>query len=125
MTSSIPKDENNQIPVPVIWRNTFIDVIEAFKEGDFELERGVAGVRPIAARDATRIANNIEDYGAHLISLPVDTWQTSVCQWMRGYWDVLVDLFTLEEGASDLVLAVRVYEEGASYSFEIESVYVP
>jgi hypothetical protein len=44
---------------------------------------------------------------------------------MRGYWDVLVDLFTVEEGASDLVLAVGVYEKGSAYIFEVQSVHVP
>jgi hypothetical protein len=57
--------------------------------------------------------------------LPEETWKTSACQWMRGYWDVLVDLFTVEEGASDLALAVRVYEEGSAYAFDIQSVHVP
>lgn len=72
-----------------------------------------------------QIAANINEYGAHLSKLPAEAWQTSVCQWMRSYWDALVDLFTIEEGASDLVLAVRIYEQDSTYSFEIQSVYVP
>jgi hypothetical protein len=44
---------------------------------------------------------------------------------MGGHWNVLIDLFTIEEGASDLVLEVKVREDGAGYSFEIHSVYVP
>jgi hypothetical protein len=60
-----------------------------------------------------------------LTSLPEATWETSACQWTGEYWDVLVDLFTIEEGASDLALAVRVYEDGSGYSFEIQSVHVP
>ncbi len=121
----ILKDEDNQIPVPEVWRNTFTDIVEALKEGDFKLERGIKGVRPISEDDAARMASNIENYGCRLNSLPEETWQTSMCQWMRGYWDVLIDLFTIEEGASDLVLAARVYEEDSSYIFEIQSVHVP
>jgi hypothetical protein len=44
---------------------------------------------------------------------------------MRSYWDVLVDLYTAEEGSSDLVLAVRVFELGADFEFEVESIHVP
>lgn len=44
---------------------------------------------------------------------------------MIGRWDVMVDLYTAEEGASDLVLHVHVYEEGSSYAFEIYSMHAP
>ncbi len=33
--------------------------------------------------------------------------------------------YTVDEGASDLVLQLRVYEEGADYIFEVHLVYVP
>lgn len=127
MSATVPvlKDEDNQRPVPSAWRSTFADIVEAMKDGDFGLERGVPGVRPISVRSSTRIAGNIQSYGARLISLPEESWQTSTCQWMRGYWDVLVDLFTVEEGASDLALVVRVYENDAAFDFDVQSVHVP
>ena len=71
------------------------------------------------------IAENIEDYGDQLTSLPKGTWKTSVCLWMEEYWEVFVDLYTEDEGASDLVLAVRVYEENSDYVFKVHSVHVP
>lgn len=80
---------------------------------------------PISEEDAEAIADNIYDYGAQLISLPDAAWQTSVCQWQDGHWVVLVDLFTEDEGASDLVLHVRVYENGSAFVFEVHLVYVP
>ncbi|MES2932977.1 MAG: hypothetical protein V4805_05760 [Pseudomonadota bacterium] len=127
MSETIPilKDEDNQRPVPSAWRNTLSDIVEAFKEGDFTLARKVAGVRPISTEDAEAIAENIQDYGAQLTSLPEETWQTSVCQWMEIYWDVIVDLYTVDEGASDLILQVRVYEQDPAYVFEVHFVYVP
>jgi len=85
----------------------------------------VNGVCPITENDIMRILNNISKYDGHLISLPEEAWETSICQWMCGYWGVLIDLFTIEEGISDLVLVVRVYENKLSYSFEIMSVHVP
>ncbi len=92
---------------------------------DYLFARDIIQVRPLSPERAIRIEHNIKNYGARLTSLPEDSWRTSVCQWMGGFWDVLIDLFTVEEGASDLVLAARVYEEGATHIFEIHSVYVP
>ena len=121
----ILKDEKNQAPIPTAWRRSFIDIVEGLKADDFDLVRKVDGVRPISVEDAARIGDNIKRYGAHLTSLPLETWRTSVCQWMIGYWDVLVDLYTAEEGASDLVLVARVYEVDQAFGFEILSVHVP
>ena len=127
MSETVPvlKDERNQSLVPSAWRNTLFNIVEALKDRDFGVARNAVGLRPISSQDAARIAENIENYGARLTSLPDATWQTSACQWMRGYWDVLVDLYTVEEGASDLALAVRVHEEGSDYVFEVQSVHVP
>ena len=127
MSNTVPilKDEKNQSQVPSAWRRTFLEIVDGLRVGDFNLVRQVDGVRPLSAEDAARIAANIKGYGAQLTSLPEDTWQTSVCQWMIGYWDVLVDLYTVEEGASDLVLAMRVYQKGSDFDFEILSVHVP
>jgi len=119
------KDGRSQQPVPSVWRNTLAEIVEAFKRGDFSLARGITGVRPIPTGDADGIAANIQDYGAQLASLPEETWRTSVCQWLGTHWDVMVDLFTEEEGASDLILHVRVWEEGSTYVFEVHLVYVP
>jgi hypothetical protein len=121
----ISKDEENQAPIPIPWRNTFTEIIKAFVEKDYELKQGVIGVDPIPANIAVMIASNIEAYGAQLTCLNEDSWNTSVMQWMIGFWEVLIDLNTIEEGASDLVLSVRVYEEGASYRFKVYLVYVP
>ncbi len=118
------KDGENQQLIPTAWRNTLRSIVEAFKGNNFQLI-GIDGVRPISIEDAKRIARNIESYGVHLESLPDETWETSVCQWMGEYWDALIDLFTIEEGSSDLVLVVRVYEVAAGYEFVVHSVHVP
>eukprot|EP01037_Dinobryon_pediforme_P020035 gene20034-20565_t len=78
---------------------------------------------PISGNEAERLRRNISAYGAHLSELPERAWQTSVCRWMEGYWDVLVDLFTEEEGESDLVLFIKVYEREGSYRFNVESIH--
>jgi hypothetical protein len=60
-----------------------------------------------------------------LVDLPEATWQTSVAMWYGSFWDVLVDLWTAEEGRSDLVLHGRVTESDSGVRFSIHMVYVP
>lgn len=45
--------------------------------------------------------------------------------WIGNHWEMLVDLRTLEEGRSDLVLHVKVYEEGPQFRYAVYLVYVP
>lgn len=111
--------------VPSLWRKTIHDIVEAFRENDFILARSVSNVSPVSREEATRFAEYIEDYGDDLGELPDETWETSVCEWVRDFWDVTVDLYTVSEGHSDMVLALRVREDGNSYVFEVRSVYVP
>lgn len=120
-----PKDPEKQHPVPHVWRGTLAAVVDALKEGDFQLARGIPGVPKLAKGIAQDIEANINDYGARLVSLPEETWHSSACQWMGSYWDVLVDLFAEEEGLSDLALSVRIREFAGGYSFEVLSVHVP
>ena len=44
---------------------------------------------------------------------------------MDNYWNVLVDLWTEEEGPSDLVLELRVTDHADGDRFDIYMVYVP
>lgn len=120
----VTKDELNQQPIPTEWRSQLIQIVEAIGTNDFSLIDASFTIRSITQSDRIRISQNIEDYGCELISLPDETWKTSACQWMRGYWDVLVDLYTVEEGRSDLILSVRVYEQDSGFQFEVMSVHV-
>lgn len=125
-TSEEPlKDPEQQHPIPEVWRNTLTKIANAIGDGDYQLLRGIAFVPSLPPNRAKLIEQNLKDYGASLIYLPEDTWNTSACQWMGSYWDVLVDLFTAEEGASDLAISVRVRESGNTYSFDVLSVHVP
>lgn len=119
------KDEEAQQPIPSAWRQTICEIVDALKDGDFQLARNIPGVRQLTKEDAERIEKSIAKYGAQLISLPEDAWQMAACQWMDGYWDALVDLYTAEEGSSDLALSIRVYEAKDGYDFHVQSVHVP
>ena len=83
------------------------------------------GVEPVPARTAERIRGKIAAYGASLVDLPPDSWHTSVAQWYGTHWDILVDLWTAEEGRSDLVLAGKIEDSDSGPRFTIQLVYVP
>ena len=119
------KDEERAHPVAVAWRPILCEVVRAFVRGDYELAEGVPSVETVPAATATQIRQYVADYGATLIELPEGTWETSCAQWMGNRWDVLVDLWTQEEGRSDLVLQLDVAESGAGYRFKVHLIYVP
>ena len=123
--SGITTCRSGEQPVPVEWRSTFVEIVESLKSGDFKIERPIPHVERISNDEAERIAGNIRCYGSPLESLPEETWKTSVCRWMEDYWEVLVDLFTVRDGLSDLVLFSRVFERNGGYVFKVESVNVP
>ena len=100
-------------------------LVRRFVVGDYGLAESVEGVDPIGPEAAQQVRDAVEDYGATLIELPEATWQTSVAQWQGGYWDVMVDLWTAEEGSSDLVLQGRIAESASGPRFTLHMVYVP
>jgi hypothetical protein len=120
------KDEDSELPIPFVWRATICAIVSAFVRNDYELWAGVKDVDPIPSNEAEGIRGYIEEYGAELIDLPEDTWQSSVCIWMRNYWVAIVDLWTAKEGCSDLVLHLHIYEAAdGGYRFSVHAVYVP
>jgi hypothetical protein len=121
---TILKGEEQEHPVPSAWRVKLQEIIGAFTDGNFSLA-AIENVDPLDAADAAGIARNIADYGCTLVQLPAASWDTSVCQWQLNCWEVLVDLFTIEEGRSDLVLQVFVFEEEGRTTFKVHLVYVP
>ena len=120
----VTKDEYNQQLIPTIWRGALRLIVEAIKSNKYQLIKRDPSIKDIDSSDVMRINDNIEEYGCTLIELPEETWENSVCQWMQGYWDVLVELYTAEEGRSDLILDVRVYEQKHGFEYEVISVHV-
>lgn len=119
------KDPEAQHPIADAWRPMLCEVVRRFVAGDYGLAQGIPGVEPVSAATAEQIRDYLADYGATLVELPDDTWQTSVAQWMEIHWDILVDLWTAEEGRSDLVLEGRVVETSAGPRLTVHMVYVP
>jgi hypothetical protein len=125
--SDVPVTKNSETegPIPSAWRPVLKDIVDAFVRQDYRLADGVLGVAPVSEETATQILEYIEDYGAKLVALPQEAWDTSVYIWMHDHWDALIDLWTEEEGSSDLVMQVRVSEADSRYVVTVHMVYVP
>ena len=119
------KDEDAAHPIASAWRPTLREIIKAFAQGDYALKRGVRSVAPVSAATADQIRTYLADYGETLAELSDETWKTSVSQWMGTHWDVLVDLWTVESGESDMALSARVFKVEDGFRIEIDSVHVP
>ena len=119
------KDEESERPIPTAWRQQICEIVDAFVVGDFGLDAGISGVPPVSADRASQIRDYVEGYGATLVALPEQTWDSSVCIWYGDHWAALVDLWTEQEGRSDLVLHTRVREQDSGFSIEVDLVYVP
>ncbi len=122
---AVEKDDENEHPIPTVWRSTFTRIVDAFVQKDYSLSCGVTGVSSVSNETASHIKEYIEDYGEELVQLSNETWNSSVCIWMGSHWDVLIDLWTAGEGCSDMVLGARVSEGANGYVIDIGIVYVP
>ena len=120
------KEEDAQQAVASIWRPTFEAVVAAFADGDWELSSAPACVERVPEDLALSIQQNVSDYGdVTLAPLPAESWDTSVAMWMGTGWQVLVDLWSKEEGRTDLVMDAFVAEVDDGYHFKVNFVYVP
>jgi hypothetical protein len=119
------KDEESELAIPTAWRPVIEKIVSAFVRHDYQLTSGVHGVKPVSPDTADQIRSYISGYGEELSELPEETWASSVCIWMGSQWDALIDLWTLSEGRSDLVLSLKVAEGNDGFEFSIYMVYVP
>jgi hypothetical protein len=118
------KDEADR-PIATEWRPVLRDIVRALVRGDYTLSGCGHQVRLRTPDVAEHMRKYIADYGATLVDLPEETWTTSIAQWSESQWDVFVDLWTAEEGRSDMILDLRVFESESGFQFEVHLVYVP
>ena len=121
----VEKNEEEELPIPHVWRPIFKNLVKAFVNKDYNLSLGVNNVNLVSDETAEQIQEYIEDYGEELMELPEETWDTSVYICYGEYWNVIIDLFTKNEGLSDLVLNAEVREKDNNYVVDINLVYVP
>ncbi|WP_335951782.1 DUF7668 domain-containing protein [Acinetobacter beijerinckii] len=127
MSTDVPVlyDKDTATPVPSVWRETLIKIIEAFKNNDLASINQIEGVQNIELEHLQEIAENITDYGEKLVSLPDETWDSSQAYWMGFCWNIILDLFTESEGRSDLILSIRIFETDGVFEYSIQDMYVP
>ena len=107
-------------------QRTLARVGELAVAGDYEaLERLTKG-RRLAAEELREAVN---DYGRRLVSPPEGGWTGRSIVEIEGAepesWSVYVDLWTVEEGRSDLTLELTIRETaGDLYDVEIENLHV-
>ena len=122
---SVIKDEENKLPIPHVWRNVFCQIVKSLSNKDYLVNSTIPNVPSLSLSDSKHIEDYIESYGEELTELPPETWCSSIYLWMGSHWHVIIDLWTLGECQSDLVLSAKVYETNNEYTFKIEMVYVP
>ena len=120
-TFEAAKVEGEQ-PIPIGWRATLKDVADAFVAG--RIPRG-DHIRSVDAKTAEVSFNNLRSYPDAIGPLNEISWNTSICAWTGGYWEVLVDLTTRDGSRSDLVLHAKAFEVDGRIEVEPYLVYVP
>ena len=121
-----PSRDEVEGPVPHAWRATLEGIVASMVRRDFVLASDVPAVRSPSPQKTRELLRAVKHYGdVTLVPLPEETWTTSVCCWSGDHWECLVDLWTEEEGRSDLVLSVDVTEHDGAFHFSVYLVYVP
>lgn len=60
------------------------------------------------------------------MSLAEESWHTSVCLYLENEsWNAIIDLFTVEEGRSDLIIDLFIVKKEDQFIFRINDIYVP
>ena len=120
-----PLKDGADHPIATEWRPVICDIVCALVRGDYKLSGCGRHVRLRTPATAEQMQAYIADYGATLVDLPEETWSTSMARWSESQWDVVVDLWTAEEGRSDMILDLRVFEGESGFQFQVHLVYVP
>jgi hypothetical protein len=122
---SLYKDETER-PVPEIWRPTISALVDSLVERAPTIGVGVPEVEPVPDDVCNQCFSAVDDYGdIDLMPLPPETWTSSIAAWQGDHWACLIDLWTEQEGRSDLVLEVEVREHASGFRFTVHMVYVP
>lgn len=119
------KDEIER-PVPDLWRPVLSALVDSLVERTPTIGGGIPEVEPVPDSVREHCLTAVDDYGdVDLVPLPEEAWKTSVAAWQGDHWLCLVDLWTEQEGRSDLVLEAEVREHALGFRFTVNMVYVP
>jgi hypothetical protein len=86
---------------------TVAAIVESMIDGHPIVVAGIPAVDRVSSEQTNDLYGALAAYGdVHLVRLPGATWATSVTLWMVTKWNCLIDLWTAEEGRSDLELEI-------------------
>lgn len=126
MPSSELDDGAEETYVPAAWRPALTEIVDRLVRGDESRGRHITRLEPVSEVVWSQCRDALEDYGdVDFVPLPAASWETSICQRRGEGWVCHIDLWTAQEGSSDLVLEVRVREEVDGPRFTIDLAYVP
>jgi hypothetical protein len=121
-----PQKVETEGPVPDVWRPTLSLLVDSLAERAPTIGGGLPEVEPVPGTVREQCLSAVDDYGdVDLVPLPQETWKTSVTAWQGDHWLCLIDLWTEQEGRSDLVLEAEVREGESGFRFTVNMVYVP
>ena len=121
-----PHKDESEGPVPELWRPTFSALVDSLVERAPTIGGGLPEVEPVPDAVREQCLSAVDNYGdVDLVPLPQETWKSSVTAWQGDHWLCLIDLWTEQEGRSDLVLEAEVRERALGFRFTVNMVYVP
>ena len=123
-----PTRDESERPIPNAWRATIEGIVASLIRQDPVIAADIPDVDAPSLEKSQELLRSIPAYGAVTsVPLPEDTWDSSVSIWTGSHWDCLVDLWTAEEGRSDLCLELKVVEDAhpLGYRICIHLIYVP
>ena len=112
--------------VPVQLRAALAAVVERLAAGDYQgLKRD--GIDPQPTADLSLWIRNYASAGATITPLPEAAWESASAIPITGHpgvWAVVVPLWTIEEGMSDLSMEATVSESPDGVSVVIDDIHV-
>lgn len=113
-------------PFPERWRPIVTEVVHRLVLGDYAGLYRDGFISPNSDPAEGGVGYWIEDYPATLVDLPPEAWLH--CGWILmadgTHWAILVDLWTAEEGRSDLTMEAKLWDDGSTVSVVIDDVHV-
>lgn len=122
----VPADDPVR-PIPNRWRPMLAGIVERLVSKDYAglTADGLVSYSNDPADDS--IGRWIEDYPATLVPLPEEAWEHGECGRFTDdpdAWWVVLDLWTAEEGRSDLSLEATVRESDDRVTVSVDYVHV-
>jgi hypothetical protein len=122
----VPPGERSS-PIPERWRPALAWVVDRLVAGDYVGLAREGFVPHASGSDDTGIGYWIEQYPATLVSLPEEAWagaERGRCVDDPDSWWVIVELWTAEEGRSDLSMEAIVREQDGELRISLDNVHV-